>query len=169
MQAAGSDAVCASLIFLDLLKGQADRPPSVSWLRPSMFRRSLTREPTWISIGFGLSPFWRPGRRVCWCIAIFGRLPSQRQRSEMTNYTIVGSRSTAMPIAHPKLKRENKTDRSTKPCSNCGRPDRPLRGERAVGPDQPGHRCRPRGGPGSDEPTGSDAGAIIAAARVYHC
>ena len=26
MQAAGSDAVGASLIFLDLLKGQADRP-----------------------------------------------------------------------------------------------------------------------------------------------
>jgi hypothetical protein len=54
----------------------------------------------------------------------------------MTNYTIVESRSTAMPIAHPKLKRENKTDRSTKPCSNCGRldgrPDRPLGGERAV-------------------------------------
>ena len=48
----------------------------------------------------------------------------------MTNYTILESRSTAMPIAHPKLKRENKTDRSTKPCSNCGRldgrPDRPL-------------------------------------------
>src|SRR5215472_18651883 len=63
-----------------------------------MFRRSLTREPTWISIGLGLSPFSRPGRRVCWCIAIFGRLPSQRQRSEMTNYTIVGSRSTGMPI-----------------------------------------------------------------------
>ena len=68
-----------------------------------MFRRSLTREPTWTSIGLGLSPFWRPGRRVCWCIAIFGRLPSQRQRSEMTNYTILESRSTAMPIAHPKL------------------------------------------------------------------
>src|SRR6202035_2029243 len=106
------------------------------WLRPSMLRRSLTREPTWTSIGLGLSPFWRPGRRVCWCIAIFGRLPSQRQRSEMTNYTIVESRSTAMPIAHPKLKRENKTDLSTKPCSNCGRldgrPDRPLGGERAV-------------------------------------
>jgi hypothetical protein len=50
-------------------------------------------------------------------------LPSQRQRSKMTNYTIVESRSTAMPIAHPKLKRENKTDRSTKPCSNCGRLD----------------------------------------------
>jgi hypothetical protein len=54
----------------------------------------------------------------------------------MTNYTIVESRSTAMPIAHPKLKRENKTDRSTKPCSNCGRldgrPGRPLGGERAV-------------------------------------
>ena len=29
----------------------------------------------------------------------------------MTNYTIVKSRSTAMPIAHPKLKRQNKTDR----------------------------------------------------------
>jgi len=28
----------------------------------------------------------------------------------MTNYTIVESRSTAMPIAHPKLKRENKTE-----------------------------------------------------------
>ena len=28
-----------------------------------------------------------------------------------------------MPIAHPTLKRENKTDRSTKPCSNCGRLD----------------------------------------------
>jgi hypothetical protein len=41
-----------------------------------------------------------------------------------------------LPMAHPKLKRENKTDRSTKPCSNCGRldgrPDRPLGGERAV-------------------------------------
>ena len=32
----------------------------------------------------------------------------------MTNYTILESRSTAMPIAHPKLKRENKTDRSNK-------------------------------------------------------
>ena len=54
----------------------------------------------------------------------------------MTNYTIVESRSTAMPIARPKLKRQNKTDRSNKPCSNCGRldgrPDRPLGGERAV-------------------------------------
>jgi len=29
MQAAGSDAVCASLIFLDLLKGQADGPPEL--------------------------------------------------------------------------------------------------------------------------------------------
>jgi len=29
MQAAGSDAVCASLIFLDLLKGQADRSPEL--------------------------------------------------------------------------------------------------------------------------------------------
>ena len=28
-QAAGSDAVCASLIFLDLLKGQADGPPEL--------------------------------------------------------------------------------------------------------------------------------------------
>ena len=48
----------------------------------------------------------------------------------MTNYTIVESRSTAMPIAHPKRKRENKTDRSTGPCSNCGRLDgRPLPSE----------------------------------------
>src|ERR1700757_1646603 len=137
MQAAGSDAVGASLIFLDLLKGQADRPPpSFSWLRPSMFRRSLTWEPTWTSIRLGLSPFWRPGRRVCWCIAIFGRLPSQRQRSEMTNYTIVESRSTAMPIARPSLNAKTRQIRSTKPCSNCGRldgrPDRPLGGERAV-------------------------------------
>src|SRR5207245_3897326 len=55
-----------------------------------MFRRSRTREPTWRSIGLGLSPFWRPVSRVCWCIAIFGRLHSQRHRSEMTNYTIIG-------------------------------------------------------------------------------
>ena len=88
----------------------------------------------------------------------------------MTNYTIVGSRSTAMPFAHPKLKRENKTDRSTKPCSNCGRldgrPDRPLavsvlsdlisRVTEAVLEEVPEVA----------EPTGSDAGAIIAAARA---
>jgi hypothetical protein len=85
----------------------------------------------------------------------------------MTNYTIVGSRSTTMPIAHPKLKRENKTDRSTKPCSNCGRLDgRPLavsvlsdlisRVTDAVLEEVPE----------VEEPTGSDAGAIIAAARA---
>src|SRR6516164_11099461 len=63
--------------------------PSFSWLKPSMLRRSRTREPTWMSIGFGLSPFRRPGRRVCCCIAIFGRSPSQRQRIKLTEYTIV--------------------------------------------------------------------------------
>src|SRR6516162_6636764 len=63
--------------------------PSFSWLKPSMLRRSRTREPTWMSIGFGLSPFRRPGRRVCCCIAIFGRSPSQRQRNEVVEYTIV--------------------------------------------------------------------------------
>jgi hypothetical protein len=89
----------------------------------------------------------------------------------MTNYTIVGSRSTAMPIAHPKLKRENKTDRSTKPCSNCGRLDgRPPTGPLAVSvlsdlisrvTDAVLEEV-----PEVAEPTGSDAGAIIAAARA---
>ena len=76
--------------------------------------------------GWACRPFGDPA------VASVGALPSlvdcplwsiasQRQRSEMANYTIVKSRSTAMPIAHPKLKRQNKTDRSNKPCSNCGR------------------------------------------------
>src|SRR5439155_18758412 len=54
-----------------------------------MLRRKRTREPTCTSIGFGLSPLWRPGRRICWCIAIFGRLPSQKQQVEPLEYTII--------------------------------------------------------------------------------
>src|SRR5271157_1708208 len=42
-----------------------------------------------MSIGFGLSPFRRPGRRVCCCIAISGRSPSQRQQNHIIEYTIV--------------------------------------------------------------------------------
>ena len=88
----------------------------------------------------------------------------------MTNYTIVGSRSTAMPITHPKLKRENKTDRSTKPCSNCGC----LDGRAPTGPLAASVSdliSRITDGvleevPEVAEPTGSDADAIIAAARA---
>ena len=88
----------------------------------------------------------------------------------MTNYTIGGSRSTAMPIAHPKLKRENKTDGSTKPCSNCGRldgrPDRPLGGECVSDLISRVTDAVLEEVPEVAEPTGSDAGAIIAAARA---
>src|SRR5258708_34338748 len=33
--------------------------PSFSWLLPWSVRRHRTREPTWMSMGLGLSDFWR--------------------------------------------------------------------------------------------------------------
>src|SRR5271156_5292822 len=63
-----------------------------------------------MSIGFGLSPFRRPGRRAWCCIAIFGRSPSQRQQIEVIEYTIVRDRqpgstqkeSVATPDRYPR-------------------------------------------------------------------
>src|SRR5262245_54525672 len=62
-----------------------------------MFRRSRTREPTCTSIGFGLSPLWRAGRRICWCIAIFGRLPLQKRngtKRQITPSYAISNRAT---------------------------------------------------------------------------
>src|SRR6516165_4046965 len=81
-----------------------------------MLRRSRTREPTWMSIGFGTSPFRRPGRRVCCCIAIFGRSPLRRELTKVTEYTIVRDeqptryeRNRSEPGLVPTARRERRT------------------------------------------------------------
>jgi len=71
-----------SLVFLDLLKGQADGLPSFPGSGQACSGAAARREPTWISIGFACRPFGDPAVGL-WCIAIFGRLP-RKAGSEMT-------------------------------------------------------------------------------------
>src|SRR5216683_2523346 len=63
--------------------------PSFSWLRPSMFRRSRTREPTWISIGFGYRPFGGPAVGSVGASPSLVDCPRKGRRNDATDYTIV--------------------------------------------------------------------------------
>jgi hypothetical protein len=55
IQLAGADAIGAALVLLDLLEGDPEGVGDWVWLRPIIFRRILSRAPTYRSTGWACS------------------------------------------------------------------------------------------------------------------